>query len=59
MALKIIFVHRVFLIVLLALLDKLHSGAIQITDCIVVHESLHFLGKCAAKASVHGVAYTL
>ena len=30
------FLFAVFLIVLLALLDKLYSGAIQITDCIVL-----------------------
>jgi len=36
------FRYTVFLIALLALLDKLYSGAIQITDCIVLHLLLCF-----------------
>jgi len=45
MALKIIFVHRVFLIALLALLDKLYSGAIQFTDGIVLSVDLTVHGQ--------------
>jgi len=37
---SIISVHRVFLINLLAVQDKLYSGAIQITDCIVLYYQL-------------------
>jgi len=42
--------HRVFLIVLLALLDKLYSGAIEITDCTVLYWAKYFFQRVCMSA---------